>query len=105
LSKCGQLSIEKPTILGSNVTFSFTPETYHPNAILEWQRSINGIDQWKTLPLNYKFTQYERDMTYFLILTDSVRNNDERFYRIHYYNETIHCWMDAGKLTLKGIVE
>ncbi|XP_060553212.1 uncharacterized protein LOC132714368 isoform X2 [Ruditapes philippinarum] len=101
LRECGKLNIDKPTILGRNVTFSFTPDTYNPHAILEWQRSMNGVNQWKTLPLNYKFTQYERNMTYYLILTDSVRNNDEGFYRIHYYNETIHCWMDAGKLTLE----
>ncbi|XP_060556918.1 uncharacterized protein LOC132717464 [Ruditapes philippinarum] len=64
---------------------------------------MNGKDQWKTLPLNNKFNQFEKNMIYYLILTDSVRNNDEGFYRVHYYNETIHCWMDAGKLTLEAI--
>jgi hypothetical protein len=78
---------------------------YDPNAILEWQRSMNGIEQWKTLPLNNKFIQYEKNRIYYLILTDSEKNQDEGFYRIHYYNETIHCWMDAGELTLEGFVE
>jgi hypothetical protein len=103
LSKCGQLTIEKPTILGRYVEFSFTPDTYDPNAILEWQRSMNEIDQWETLPLNSKFTQYEKNSIYNLILTNSEKNQDEGFYRIHYYNETSHCWMN-GELTLEGMV-
>jgi hypothetical protein len=104
LLECGLFNIDKPTLLGRNITFSFTPDTYNPHAILEWQRSMNGVNQWKTIPLNDKFTQHERNMSYYLILTDSVRNNDEVFYRVHYYNETIHCWMDAGKLMLEGMV-
>ncbi|XP_060556919.1 phosphoinositide-3-kinase-interacting protein 1-like [Ruditapes philippinarum] len=104
LSNCGQLSIAKPTILGRYVEFSFTPDTYDPNAILEWQRSMNGKDRWKTLPLNDKFNQFEKNMIYHMILSDTEKNQDERFYRVHYYNETSHCWMNAGKLTLEGMV-
>ncbi|XP_060576656.1 uncharacterized protein LOC132733044 isoform X2 [Ruditapes philippinarum] len=63
---------------------------------------MNGLDQWKTLPLNNKFNQYQRNtMIYHMLLTDSEKNQDEIFYRVHYYNETSHCWMNAGKLTLQ----
>jgi hypothetical protein len=87
------------------VAFSFTPDTYDPKAILERQRSMNGINQWKTLPLNYKFTQYERNSIYYMMLMNSKKDSDEGFYRAQYYNETTHCWMVAGKLMLpEGIV-
>jgi hypothetical protein len=93
--KCCVLSIDKCTLLGRNVAFSFTPDTYDPNAILEQQRE-DGTDQWQTLLSNNKITQY-----------DSDESDDEKYNRVHYYNETIHCWMNAGilKLELEGIVE
>jgi hypothetical protein len=104
LRDCGILKIDKPIILGRNVTISFTPDTYDQNAILEWQRTNRTVN-WHTLPLNNKFTQYEKNMTYHLIITDSDESDDEKFYRVHYYNETIHCFMDVGTLWLEGIVE
>ncbi|XP_060558843.1 uncharacterized protein LOC132719115 [Ruditapes philippinarum] len=99
ISKCGNLKIEKPALLGRNVTFTFTPDSHDPEAILEWQRAAKG-NPWFTRPLTYKFTQYNEEGTYYMVLTDSVLKSDEVYYRIHYYNKTVHCWMKAGKLEL-----
>ncbi|XP_060564344.1 uncharacterized protein LOC132723602 [Ruditapes philippinarum] len=101
LRKCGILKLDKPTILGRNVTFSFTPDMYDPNAILEWQRRTYVRDQWQTLPFNNKFTQYEKNMTYHLIITYSEESDEKKLYRVHYYNETIHCFKDVGTLRLE----
>jgi hypothetical protein len=38
-----------------------------------------------------------------MVLTDSVLKDDVN-YRIHYYNESAHCWMEAGKLGLDGML-
>jgi hypothetical protein len=38
-----------------------------------------------------------------MVLTNSVPKGDELYYRIHYYNESMHCWMEAGKLELDGM--
>ena len=103
LSECGRLSIESPTVLGRNVTFSFTPDNDDPNTNLYWQR-MNGTTSWSTLNLNYKYTQYQTNNTYYLVLTESDEYDDGQIYRVHYYNETMHCRMETQTLELKGIV-
>ncbi|XP_060592388.1 uncharacterized protein LOC132747095 [Ruditapes philippinarum] len=106
VEKCGNLKIKQPALLGRNVTFTFTPDSYDSNAILEWQRAAEG-NPWYTRPLTYKFTQYNKNGTYFMVLKDSLAadsstTNDEVNYRIHYYNESIRCRMETGKLELDG---
>jgi hypothetical protein len=99
------LSIDKPTILGRNVTFSFTPTTYDPHAILRWGKSMNGINHWLApLRSTKKKRLYEENMIYYLIIMDSDKDN-EVFYRVNYYNVRLDCDVYAGKLTLEGIVE
>ncbi|XP_053408451.1 uncharacterized protein LOC123559684 isoform X2 [Mercenaria mercenaria] len=102
VDQCGRLSIEQPTILGRNVLFTFTPDTSNSNAILEWQRT-NKINPWATLPVKYKFTQYFQDGTYYLLLTDTVRYDDEVYYRIYYDNKSVRCLMETPELVLKDI--
>ncbi|XP_060582632.1 uncharacterized protein LOC132739011 [Ruditapes philippinarum] len=99
VEKCGNLKIKQPALLGRNVTFTFTPDSYDPNAILEWQRAAER-NPWFTQPLTYKFTQYNENGTYYMVLTDSLATNDEVNYRIHYYNESRRCRMETGKLKL-----
>ncbi|XP_060605369.1 hepatocyte growth factor-like protein, partial [Ruditapes philippinarum] len=101
INKCGNLKIKQPALLGRNVTFTFTPDSQDPNAILEWQQAADD-NPWYTRPLTYKFTQYYDNGTYYMVLTDSLLKDDEVYYRIHYYNESVHCWMKAGKLELDG---
>jgi hypothetical protein len=99
------LKIERPALLEKNVTFTFTPDSSDPDAILEWQRAaqVKG-NPWYTRPLTYKFTQYNVNETYYMVLTDSVPGGDVVHYRIHYYNESMQCWMEAGKLELDGML-
>jgi hypothetical protein len=105
ISKCGNLTIEQPALLGRNITLSFTPDSHDPVAILEWQRAAKAEGNlWYTRPLTYKFTQYNESGTYYMVLTDSAPKDDEVYYRIHYYNESMHCWMETGKLELDGML-
>jgi hypothetical protein len=101
LNKCGNLKIKQPALLGRNVTFTFTPDSYDPNAILEWQRAAKRYP-WYTRPLTYKFTQYNENGTYYMVLTESLSRIDEINYRIHYYNESMRCRMETGTLVLDG---
>ncbi|XP_060580262.1 uncharacterized protein LOC132737046 [Ruditapes philippinarum] len=101
INKCGNLKIEQPALLRRNVTFTFTPDAHDPDAILEWQRTADAKRYpWYTRPLTYKFTQYNENGTYYMVLTNSLLKVDEVYYRIHYYNESMHCWMEAGKLEI-----
>ncbi|XP_053408429.1 uncharacterized protein LOC123559722 [Mercenaria mercenaria] len=101
VNQCGTLKIEQPTILGRNVTFTFTPETTS-DADLKWQRT-NKRNPWATLPDKAKFTQYFQDGTYYLILTDTARWYDEIFYRVDYRNSSVSCLMETPKLQLQDI--
>ncbi|XP_053408421.1 uncharacterized protein LOC123559725 isoform X1 [Mercenaria mercenaria] len=101
VNQCGSLKIEQPTILGRNVTFTFTPETTS-DADLEWQRAKQG-NSWSTLPNDKKFRQYFQDGTYYLILADTVRDKDEKFYRVDYKNNSVSCLMETPKLELQDI--
>ncbi|XP_060566474.1 uncharacterized protein LOC132725390 [Ruditapes philippinarum] len=101
ISKCGNLKIEQPALVGRNVTFTFTPDSHDQDAVLEWQRATETKRHtWYTRPLTYKFIQYNENGTYYMVLTNSVPKGDELYYRIHYFNESMHCWMEAGKLEL-----
>ncbi|XP_060557062.1 uncharacterized protein LOC132717586 [Ruditapes philippinarum] len=101
IRKCGNLKIEQPALVGRNVTFTFTPDSHDPDAILEWQRATEAKRySWYTRPLTHKFIQYNQNGIYYMVLTNSVPKGDELYYRIHYYNESMHCWMEAGKLEL-----
>ncbi|XP_053408454.1 uncharacterized protein LOC123559675 [Mercenaria mercenaria] len=51
----------------------------------------------------YKFTQYYQEGTYYLTLTDTVSGDDEIYYRVHYYNESVHCLMETARLALRDI--
>ncbi|XP_053372784.1 uncharacterized protein LOC123559674 [Mercenaria mercenaria] len=101
VNQCGSLNIEQPTILGRNVTFTFTPETTS-DADLDWQWS-NERNSWSTLPNHKKFTQYFQDGTYYLVLTDTVRDYDEVFYRVGYTNNSVSCSMETPKLQFQDI--
>ncbi|XP_053408464.1 uncharacterized protein LOC128546179 isoform X7 [Mercenaria mercenaria] len=101
VKQCGSLKIEQPTILGRNVTFTFTPETTS-DADLDWQRA-NERNVWGTLPNHKKFTQYFQNGTYYLVLTDTVRDYDELFYRVGYTNNSVSCLMKTPKLQLQDI--
>jgi hypothetical protein len=84
------------------VTFSFTPDTYDPNATLVWLRSLNGINDWRGAK---SINMFEKNMIYYMITTGSDKDNDEAFYAVLYYNDTLECYIYAGKITLEGIVE
>jgi hypothetical protein len=104
IRKCGNLKIKQPALVGRNVTFTFNPDSHDQDAVLEWQRATETKRHtWYTRPFTYKFTQYNQNGTYYMVLTDSVPKGDELYYRIHYYNESMHCWMEAGKLELDGM--
>ncbi|XP_053408456.1 uncharacterized protein LOC128559824 isoform X2 [Mercenaria mercenaria] len=99
VNQCGSLKIEQPTILGRNVTITFTPETTS-DADVKWQRAKEG-KPWSPLPNDKKFTQYFQDGTFYLILTDSVKSKDEVFYRVDYKNNIVSCSMETPKLQLQ----
>ncbi|XP_053408468.1 uncharacterized protein LOC123559676 isoform X3 [Mercenaria mercenaria] len=101
VNQCGSLKAEQPTILGRNVTFTFTPETTS-DADVKWHRAKKG-NPWCPLPNGNKFTQYSQDGTYYLILTDTVSDNDEVVYRVDYKNNSVSCSMETPKLQLQDI--
>ncbi|XP_053408360.1 uncharacterized protein LOC123563871 isoform X1 [Mercenaria mercenaria] len=101
VNQCGTLTIEQPTILGRNVTFTFTPETTS-DADVNWQRAKER-NPCAHLPNDNKFTQYFQDGTYYLILTDTVIGNDEVLYRVDYRNKSVSCSMETPKLQLQNI--
>ena len=101
---CGEFTVQQASELGDNITFAFKPDEEYQGAILKWQQTNLEGKRWTTLPLNPKFIQYIKDGVYSLVLTNATfQISKDVSYRVHYYNETMHCLMETPKIIYQGI--